>query len=45
MSQDIELTLPEVEEYWELKWPAYCIVCTEKIEFCRCEIGKGANRL
>lgn len=24
---------------------AYCYVCTARIEFCRCEIGEGANRL
>lgn len=24
---------------------AYCYVCTERIEYCRCEPGEGANRL
>lgn len=24
---------------------AYCYMCTERIEYCRCEPGEGANRL
>lgn len=24
---------------------AYCYICTARIEYCRCEVGEGANRL
>lgn len=32
-----------VEEYQFTD--AYCYLCTERIEFCRCPAGEGANRL